>query len=132
MNLFPFFPHFSVRFGAYFSLVASDLLETQSTLEAFPHLASILPVYIKPEAHPPLTAAFVEHFCRLIDPSLISRSELSDGPSVCEPNGPDKAQRITSVSEDLGVGLAGSDFAMSLAKPSSESDSNKRTTMVLN
>lgn len=120
-----------VRFGVYFSLVASDLFETQSTLEAFPHLASILPVYIKPEAHPPLTAAFVEHFCRLIDPSLISRTELKDGHPVCGPNPSDKAQRIATVSDEPGVELTGSNFGMSLTKPSNESDSSKRTTMVL-
>ncbi|THD26244.1 hypothetical protein D915_003064 [Fasciola hepatica] len=121
-----------VRFGVYFSVVASDLSEAQPSLEAFPHLASILPVYIKPEVHPPLTAAIVSRFCRLIDPSLASRSESHDKhASVSGSSGPGKTQHQTAVSNDEVVGLTKSDFGISLTKSSNESGSNKRTTMVI-
>ncbi|CAL8085071.1 unnamed protein product [Calicophoron daubneyi] len=66
-----------IRFGAYFTYIAS-LIHTAmdhpiEPLELFPHLASILPMYVKPDSHLPLTSNQLQDFCKLIYNPFVSR-----------------------------------------------------------
>ncbi|CAH8499644.1 unnamed protein product [Dicrocoelium dendriticum] len=63
-----------VRYAAYFVHVttAPTVLHPVEPIEPFSHLASIVPLYVKPDLHSPLTCSQVDRFCRLIDRSLNS------------------------------------------------------------
>lgn len=58
-----------VRYAAYFVHVTTDpsISHPVEPIESFPHLASIVPLYVKPDLHSPLTCSQVERFCCLID-----------------------------------------------------------------
>ncbi|KER26479.1 hypothetical protein T265_06270 [Opisthorchis viverrini] len=62
-------PSSFIRAAAFFAYMATSpsLADSDSPrpIESFPHLASIIPVYVRPEDHPPLSSERLERFCQL-------------------------------------------------------------------
>ncbi|TGZ62325.1 hypothetical protein CRM22_007507 [Opisthorchis felineus] len=62
-------PSSFIRAAAFFAYMATSPSLTHSDsprpIESFPHLASIIPVYVRPEDHPPLSSDRLERFCQL-------------------------------------------------------------------
>ncbi|KAF8561921.1 hypothetical protein P879_07843 [Paragonimus westermani] len=57
-----------IRYGAFFGYLIGTQPEADQVqpLESFPHLASIIPVYINPEHHAPLSSTHLDKLCQLI------------------------------------------------------------------
>ncbi|KAA3679681.1 uncharacterized protein DEA37_0009419 [Paragonimus westermani] len=57
-----------IRYGAFFGYLIGTQPEADQVqpLESFPHLASIIPVYINPDHHSPLSSTHLDKLCQLI------------------------------------------------------------------
>ncbi|KAF5394588.1 hypothetical protein PHET_11029 [Paragonimus heterotremus] len=74
-----------IRYGAFFGYLIGTQPEADQVqpLESFPHLASIIPVYINPEHHAPLSSTHLDKLCQLIHGAP---SQQEAGPRAASPN----------------------------------------------